>query len=1163
LDRTYIKMLASICLVTTGILVALLLLSSGKAAADVDLVAKNSNMKFTVSGQNTINPTVNDAVTITIMLVNQGTDTNATGFFVTFSDGAALIKNVTVNQNVPYGGGVLNVTAPWTAKGPGVHTINIVVDTSNAIHESDETNNAANKNLDVNIAPHIVLNAAPITELTLNNILFNCTGSSDSDGNIVSYFWIFGDGSFDNKADATHAYKDNGIYTASLLITDNDGGTNFTKVQLTINNRPPTARATDQSALTYTTLWFDAANSTDADGSIVNISWHISGVNVDMYGKKVSYEFVQNGVYTVTLTVKDDDGATDGTTVFATINDRAPSAEIVANRTKINTTEWITFKGDLSKDKDGNIANYTWIFPGGINKYGPTVSYQFNGQNGSYLVTLVVTDDDGSIGVKSINIKVGNKKPVVRIGTNLVAQTYEVIQFDGSASYDPDGYIMNYTWDMGDGTKHYNSTFQYFYTNNNIYTVRLTIIDDEGAWNSSTLKVTVLNQAPVAFHSSIALTTYQNFWFNTSECTDKDGYIKSVVWVFHDPGGQQSTNNTNVTHMWKENGTYLVSMTITDDDGATDSYIFNVSIMNSNPYALFSYNPTAGISVGDDITFDASASKDVDGSIVNWVWNWGDGSQGSGETAHYAFKYPGLFKVTLTVIDNSGGSNNTFRVIIVSARNLAPIPVFQISAPDGFMTNRTIQVDSTGSYDPDGYITKWLWNFGDGMPGSGKAVGHKYTQPGTFTITLTIEDNGTKQNSTSQPVTLSVAPNLAPIASINTNGKTQVVANENMIFDGRASKDDDGSIVNYTWDFGDGTYKYSAYVTKAFPDTAVGTVTVKLTVRDNLGLTNTASVAITVLAPPKKNVPPTAQFTMTPPGPVPTGTEINFDASQSTDTDGTITGFTWLFGDGAFAEGKSVMHTYTNNQVFLVVLTVIDNLGGSGTVSKELTVSNRAPVAVIKVSKDSPLSLETITFDASGSYDPDGVIKSYTWIFGDEKVTKTGRVVTFNFNKPSNVKVTLKIVDDDGAVGTIDQTIKINNRPPVAKVGGDITVLEGEKVKLDGSLSKDPDGTIKSWHWALEGGLSPPTQEGMLVNIDAPTLAKGTDSQKYTIKLTVQDNNDALSNEAVFNLTVMKKPPIVKPPVVHNFIPGFDAVMALGTVAAVVSVLALRKRREA
>jgi hypothetical protein len=85
----------------------------------------------------------------------------------------------------------------------------------------------------------------------------------------------------------------------------------------------------------------------------------------------------------------------------------------------------------------------------------------------------------------------------------------------------------------------------------------------------------------------------------------------------------------------------------------------------------------------------------------------------------------------------------------------------------------------------------------------------------------------------------------------------------------------------------------------------------------------------------------------------------------------------------------------------------------------------------------------------------------------------------------------------------------------------------------------------------------------MLVNIDAPTLAKGTDSQKYTIKLTVQDNNDALSNEAVFNLTVMKKPPIVKPPVVHNFIPGFDAVMALGTVAAVVSVLALRKRREA
>jgi len=1163
LNRTYIKMLASICLVTIGILVALMLLSSGKAAADVDLVAKNSNLKFIVSGQDTTNPTVNDAVTITMKVVNQGTNTNATGFFVTISDGVTLIKNVTVNQNVPFGGGEVNVTAQWTAKGPGAHTINVKVDTSNIIGESNETNNAASKNLDVNIAPHIVLNAAPLTELTLNNILFNCTGSSDSDGNIVSYFWVFGDGSFDNKADATHAYKDNGVYTVSLMITDNDGGTNFTSVQITITNRAPSARATDQAALTYTTVWFDAANSTDADGSIVNISWHISGVNVDMWGKKVSYEFTQNGVYTVSLTVKDDDGASDGTSIFAVISDRPPNAEITANRTKINTTQWISFSGSQSSDKDGNIANYTWIFPGGINRYGVTVNYQFNGQNGSYLVTLVVTDDDGSIGFKSINIKVGNKKPVVRMGLNQVAQTYEVIAFDGSASYDPDGYIVNYTWDMGDGAKHFNASFQYFYTNNKVYTVRLTIIDDEGAWNSSTMQVTVINQAPVAFHSPVLLTTYQSYWFNTSECVDRDGYIKSVVWVFHDPGGQQSTNNTNVTHMWKENGTYLVTMTVTDDDGATDGYIFNVTVMNSNPYALFSFNPTAGISVGDDVTFDASASKDVDGSIVNWVWGWGDGSQGSGETAHYAFKYPGLFRVTLTVIDNSGGSNSTFRMVIVSAKNIAPVPAFQINAPDGFMTNRSIQLDSTPSYDPDGYLTKWMWDFGDGRTGSGKVVAHKYTQPGTFTIKLTVEDNGTKQNSSSQPVTLSVAPNLAPVANINTDGKTQVVALVNMIFDGRASKDDDGSIVNYTWDFGDGTFKYSAYVTKAFPETAVGTVTVKLTVRDNLGLTNFATVAITVQPPPKKNVPPTAQFTMSPPGPLPTGTEVTFDASQSTDTDGRITGYTWLFGDGAFAEGKSVTHTYTNNQVFLVVLTVIDDAGGSGTTSKELTVSNRAPVPVIKVSKDSPLSLETITFDASGSYDPDGVIRSYTWIFGDEKVTKTGRVVTFNFPTPGSVKVTLKTVDDDGAVGTTDMTIKINNRAPVAKVGGDITVMESEKVTLDGSLSKDPDGTIKSWHWALEGGLSPNTQEGQVVSFDAPTLAKGTDSQKYTIKLTVQDNNDALSSEAVFNLTVMKKPPIVKPPKVHNFIPGFDAVMALGTIAAVVSVLALRKKREA
>jgi large repetitive protein len=1160
LDRTHIRILASICLVVAGVLFAILLLSSGKVAADVDLIAKNANIKFTVDGQETTHPTVNDAVTIKITVVNQGTDTNATNFNVRFSDGGTIINTVLVGSNVAYGGGTANVSTSWTAKGPGVHTINIMVDSANVTADSNKTNNQASKNLDVNIAPSIVLNANPLTDLTLNNIAFNTTGSSDSDGFIVSYFWAFGDGAFDAKESATHAYKDNGVYTVTLLITDNDGGTNNTNVQITINNRAPVARAVDQTALTYTTMWFDAANSTDADGSVVNMTWYFHGPDIFMYGKKVSYTFTENAVYTITLSVKDDDGATDTKDIFATITNRAPVAHISANRTRINNTEAITFKGDASTDKDGTISNYTWMFPGGIKRYGPQVSYTFNKPNGSYQITLIVSDNDGSIGFTSLNIKVGNKKPVVSPGLDIVAQTKEDIDFDGSFSYDPDGSIVNYTWDMGNGAKRYNSSFAFSYPDDGIFTVRLTVIDDEGASNSSTLKATILNQPPIAAHTHVTITTFQQFWFDTSESVDVDGYIASVVWVFQNYGGSYSTINMNTTYSWNDNGTYLVTETVTDDDGAMDACVFNVTVTNSNPWALFSYSPTTGLSIGDNITFDASASHDLDGTIVNWIWTWGDNSaQGSGETAVHSYAHGGFFRVELVVIDNDGGANFTFRMLFIAPKNTAPVPAFTITAPE-MLTNRTISFDATGSFDPDGYITKYLWAFGDGKTASGKSVSHKYLQPGQFKVTLTIEDNGTKQNSTSQNLTLTIAPNLPPIANINVNGKVDVIAGETMIFDGRASYDPDGSIANYTWDFGDSTYKYSAYVTKAFAESAVGQVTVKLTVRDNKGAMTSTQVILMVKAPPTKNKPPTAQFSMNPVSPVETGTQLTFSAQGSTDTDGTITGYQWLFGDGTTAEGQSVTHIYNNNMVYQVTLTVIDNGGETGTISKDLTVVNRAPIAAIKTSKSSALTFDTITFDGGVSSDPDGAIRTYTWVFGEEKVTKTGKIVTYAFTHPGTPKVTLKIMDDDGATGTTDITFQVNNRPPVAKAQGDLTVLEESAISLDGSGSTDIDGTITTYSWDLPNFV-PATQSGKIVQIMAPKLEKKELTKTFNFKLTVTDNSGALSNEFHFNVTIVKKPVTPPTPKPKGFIPGFDAVLAVASIGVAVSIIALRKKR--
>ena len=178
-----------------------------------------------------------------------------------------------------------------------------------------------------------------------------------------------------------------------------------------------------------------------------------------------------------------------------------------------------------------------------------------------------------------------------------------------------------------------------------------------------------------------------------------------------------------------------------------------------------------------------------------------------------------------------------------------------------------------------------------------------------------------------QSVTLFVIPsgggstNHAPTASF-TATPVSGTAPLAVSFDASASTDSDGSIATYAWTFGDGAS--GSGKTAAHTYTSAGTFTATLTVTDNLGATGTSTKTITVSAP--ANRPPTASFTATPV----TGTAplaVSFDASASTDSDGSISSYAWTFGDGATGSGKTAAHTYTAAGTFTATLTVTDNLG--------------------------------------------------------------------------------------------------------------------------------------------------------------------------------------------------------------------------------------------
>ena len=188
----------------------------------------------------------------------------------------------------------------------------------------------------------------------------------------------------------------------------------------------------------------------------------------------------------------------------------------------------------------------------------------------------------------------------------------------------------------------------------------------------------------------------------------------------------------------------------------------------------------------------------------------------------------------------------------------------------------------------------------------------------------------------SAPFTIILPTNQPPTTSF-TFSPANPLPNQWITFDGRGSSDPDGTITSWAWNFGDGATGTGSQIQKRY--SSGGTYTVALTVTDNRGATATTTRTVTVGTP---NQPPTASFTFSPPNPDP-GENVTFNAAASSDPDGTITAYSWSFGDGTTGTGMPITKAYTLAGVYVVTLTVTDNLGATGTTTRTIQVGTPPP----------------------------------------------------------------------------------------------------------------------------------------------------------------------------------------------------------------------------
>jgi len=514
---------------------------------------------------------------------------------------------------------------------------------------------------------------------------------------------------------------------------------------------------------------------------------------------------------------------------------------------------------------------------------------------------------------------VGNQAPTAALSSDCAELA---CTFDASGSADPDGTIVSYDWDFGDGNLVADGgpNQGHTYAVNGLYTVTVTITDDDGAMDSQTDDVDVAdvpNVDPTADLSSSCAEL--DCTFDASGSDDSDGTIVSFDWDFGD-GTLLPDGGPNQAHSYAAGGPYTVTVTVTDNEAGTDSDSVNLDVSDIVPTASFSFD------CNDlDCTFDATGSSDASGDIVSFDWDFGDGTlvpDGGPNPAH-TYAGEGLNTVTLTVTDDEGSTGQlSLPVDVTITPNADPVAAFTADCDDYDCT-----FDASGSDDSDGTIVSYDWVFGDGtvLPNGNVVQGHTYSADNTYNVTLTVTDDEGATDEITIPVDVEFIPNVDPTAAFS------FICDElECVFDASGSADPDGTIGSFDWDFGDGTVVPNAGSFPGHTYAADGDYTVTLTVTDNDGFSDDDSQLVGVV---NLRIPPVGTFSTSCDGLV-----CTFNATASTDTDGLIVSYEWDFGDGDSSTEAIVENNYPFPGDYDVELTLTDDDGDTDMVTQTISV---------------------------------------------------------------------------------------------------------------------------------------------------------------------------------------------------------------------------------
>lgn len=933
-----------------------------------------------------------------------------------------------------------------------------------------------------NLAPVARINYSPMQGNVPLNLTADASLSSDSDGIIAQFCLdliknnqeVFSQ-CVQNGLQISYQLADEGVYLARGCVTDNGGAYHCTTQNIYAGVEAPVAGAYKSVAIIdasqrvgtapLNNVTLSAARSTGLNGAnIVEYQWAIRGRIANGAGQKYekfysgvnqSVNFPYSGAYDVALYVIDANGnigetstqvyaesnVLDAISIFAVYygdNSFQFKTNTVGLNISANKIFWDLGDGQAKKGYEA----FATLESGKIHQI-KVEAYDHTGKK--YTATKVV---DLTVTPTAPNISIANIPSQV--------QQNQAFSIDAIGTTDPNG-PLRYRWWMGDGTPQINGVGASFaqishtYTTLGEKTARLIVTNNQGLSSEFEMKINVVTGSVPSLAGSVSPLSGLSPLIVSAQA-QATGSVLGYTWNFDSHGRGRIKTGQYASNTYYSSGEYYVSVTALDSNGNTFTELVDMVEVGSFNKAPIVVAENLSTPQNQKLIHDVEFNDDDDVaqlhsfSIVVAPSHGTATISSSGRIVYQPqANYIGSDSLRVRVTDSSSISaygEATFNIQVTGDNNINPV-----IAGLGYTYETSSYPRKTFIYfeelnDPDGEIVKVTWNFGDGTSpvviesnqlDNYDEVVHQYLLAGTYTATMTAEDN--QGGVTTETISIVLAANQLPIPTFNISktgsGPYQVT------LDASSAVDTDGSIEKYCWDV-------TSYDNEVFSECTVDAITT-ITVNDSTDLlvslyvqdngnggayyeTNYSFngyskfppyVALETTGNRRGNAPMTLQW----------------NSQQTTGLQNkAITRRFWQTSDwqltGAYFEGNNATAEYLFPGTHITKLFAVDSNGETGTAEKMVYVGqNVGLVADFTAKSDDG---ESVVFNAA-DWSHGHMAGFYLWDFGDGTYGYD-RWAGHTYNKSGSYKVSLMVLDIYGNVDSVEQVIRVGGDTPSANL---------------------------------------------------------------------------------------------------------------------------------